>query len=59
LAPFVPMYDAAVALLPVVEAYVNTIITPVTTSALAPLHPIKAVFTPDEARSILDIRRVK
>jgi hypothetical protein len=59
LLPFVPMYDAAVALLPAVEAYVNSVISPAV--AAAPLNRVKAIkahFTPDQARAVLGIHKV-
>lgn len=66
IAPFVPEYDAAIALLPVIENWVNTTIqntqvtTPVVASAaVAPLNPIKSTYTADQARNLLGIPTVK
>lgn len=65
IAPFVPEYDAAVALLPLIENWVNTTIqntqvtTPVVASAaVAPLNPIKSAYTADQARTLLKIPTV-
>jgi hypothetical protein len=60
LLPFVPMYDAAVALLPALEAYVNSVISPAV--AAAPQNRAKAIkahFTPDQARATLGIHKSK
>jgi hypothetical protein len=62
LAPFVPMYDAAVALIVnSLEPYINGLLTnaPVTSSALAPLHVIQAMPTIPAARSKLNVATVK
>lgn len=66
IAPFIPEYDAAVALLPVVENWVNTTIqnTQVTTPVVAtaapmPLKMIKSTYTADQARTLLGIPAVK
>lgn len=66
LAPFVPEYDAAVALLPAIETWVNTTIqntqvtnTPVSTSVVMPLTPIKSQYSADQARKLLGIKATK
>lgn len=64
LAPTVPLYDAAVALLPLIEAYVNTVIenTQVTpnlvAAAEAPLKPIQSHYDADQARKLLGVAQV-
>lgn len=58
LAPFIPIYDAAVAIIPIIEAYVNTVIVPTTASAAA-LRPLKKSYSPAAARAILQIPVVK
>jgi hypothetical protein len=50
--PFVPMYDAAVALLPAIETWINSVIQQTTASAL---KPVKAEFTIPQARAILGV----
>jgi hypothetical protein len=66
IAPFVAEYDAAVALLPLVENWVNSTIqntqvtTPVVASAApVPLKMIKTAYTADQARTLLGIPTVK
>lgn len=62
LAPFVPMYDAAVALIVnSLEPYINGLLTnaPVTAAALAPLHVLQAMPTIPAARSKLNVPTVK
>jgi len=59
IAPFVPMYDAAVALLPIVEAYVNSVVAPSAVSARVALKPVGAAFSPEQARKVLGIPSVK
>lgn len=59
LAPFVPMYDAAVALVEgVLEPYINSVITTASTmkpAAKMTLHTVKTHFTPAAAREVLHI----
>lgn len=65
LAPFIPEYDAGVALLPVIEAWVNTtientqVMTPVVAADVAPLKPIKTPYSADQARKLLGIKATK
>jgi hypothetical protein len=59
IAPFVPMYDAAVALLPIVEAYVNSVVAPSAVSARVALKPVGAAFSPEQARKVLGVPSVK
>lgn len=62
LASITPIYDAAVALLPLVEAWVNSIVTVVTPpkAALgAPLKMVKMAYSPTQARGILGVKAVK
>jgi hypothetical protein len=61
LLPFIPMYDAAVALLPAIETYVNSVISPATpvVASLKAAKAIKLAYTPDQARAIMGIRKVK
>jgi hypothetical protein len=56
LLPFVPMYDAGVALLTgVVEPYLNTILTPPVVAKPAVAYRVKAHYSPQQARSVLGI----
>lgn len=63
LVPAIPIVDGAIALLPVIEAYVNPLIQQLTPSApaaaSAPLHPIMLAMTPAQARAALGIATVK
>lgn len=58
LAPFIPIFDAAVAIVPIVEAYVNTLTTTSAASAVV-LRPLKKSYEPNAARAILNISIVK
>jgi hypothetical protein len=56
LAPAIPIVDAAIALLPTIENYVNPLITSITTptvAAVAPMNPIQTRMTPAQARAVL------
>ena len=53
LAGAIPIVDAAIALLPTIEAFVNPLLTNLT--AGAPLHPITSTMTPAQARAALGI----
>lgn len=56
LVPFVMPFDAAVSLLPAIEAYINPIITQVTgVQAHAPITPIKNVYSAVAARALLNV----
>ena len=62
LAKFVPAYDAAVALLPLIEAWINSVVTVVTPPKAALGTPMKAIgktYTPAQARDILGVEVVK
>lgn len=61
LEPFIPMYDAAVSLLPAIEAWVNSVISPVTPTVSAMKHAkaIKQTMTSDQARAKLGIAKVR
>jgi hypothetical protein len=62
LAVIVPIYDAAVALLPFVEAWVNSVIATVTSPKAAlggPLKMVKMAYTPAQARGILGVKVAK
>lgn len=62
LAPAIPIIDGAIALLPSVEAWVNPLITSITTptaAAAAPIKPIAAVMTAAQARAALGVPTVK
>lgn len=64
IAPFVPEYDAAVALLPAIETWVNGVlasatVTPPKASALAPLPAIKTAYTVAQARALLNVPVLK
>lgn len=60
LAPYIPIYDAVVALLPGIELWVNQVIgvVPPAASAAPPVQPIQSRFTPDQARARLGIHTV-
>ena len=55
LAPFVPIFDAAVAVLPVIEAYVNSVIPAAAAAATQPVGALNSKYSVVTARSILRI----
>jgi hypothetical protein len=61
LAPAVPIYDAAVAILPVIEAYVNSLIPAATAAAAPPPKFVKTDYSGNiaGARAILHIQKAQ
>lgn len=62
LAVVIPVYDAAVALLPLVEAWVNSVVATVTPPKAAlggPLKMVKMAYTPAQARAVLGVKVAK
>ncbi|MBS0344330.1 MAG: hypothetical protein JSS56_27830, partial [Proteobacteria bacterium] len=55
LAPYVPLYDAAVALLPGLEAYVNSLVPSSAVAAGKMAAPIGGRLSPAQARALLGI----
>lgn len=60
LTQFVPMYDAAVAIVPAIEAWINSVIAPSAAKAgAAHIAPIHSVLPAPVARTLLGIKTVQ